>query len=119
MPMPSMERARLRWIALAAAIHALALGILPRLGGTDRRVAAVPRAAPPAAELVEVELAPPLEIRDEGGPELAAREARLATAPRSTRQVASEEMPAGSSSASSGEATAPAEEAPYALDPQA
>lgn len=117
--MPSMERARVRWIALAAAIHAGVLGLLPLLGGTDRQVAAVLVAAPPPAEMVEVELAAPLEPRDEGGPELAARELRPASGRRSTREVASDELPARSSSPSSGEAPAAAEGAPYALDPQA
>ena len=117
--MPSMERARLRWMALAVAIHAVVFGISSLFAETDRSVAAVPAAAPPAAELVEVDLAAQLEIRDEGGPEIGTREVRRAPAPRSMREVASEEMPARGSSASSGEAPAPAEGAPYALDPQA
>jgi hypothetical protein len=116
--MASVERARLRWIALAAAIHAGALGLLPLVGGSDRHVVAAPAAALPVVEMVDVELAPPLEIRDEGGPELAARETR--PAPRSSaREVASVELPARGSGASSGEAPAAAEGAPYALDPQA
>ena len=92
--MASMERARLRWIALLVAIHAGLFGISALIGHADRPVAAVPAAAPPAAELVEVDLAAPIEIRDEAGPELAMREVRRVPALRSTREVASEELPA-------------------------
>jgi hypothetical protein len=117
-----MERARVRWVAaraLAIAIHAVVLGLLPLLGATGRRVAAVPVAPPSAAELVEVELAQSPESGDEARPELAAREVRGVPARRSTSGVASEKTPAPSSGASTGDEPAPTEGAPYTLDPRA